>query len=132
MSSFYVRQMVETWLKDPAMVIPYYDTINEEQDPQDDMYCTGRFNSSFRETTTFCQGNTLEEGEVEVTYFGQAGIGDNALIQALEADMVTLMAQRDPDTKLTLTQRSAPFEFSGGSAGQKYGLSIYIDYQLYE
>jgi len=132
MSSFYVRQMMEGWLQDAGMVIPYYPTINEGQDPQDAMYCTLKFSSSFRDTITFCQGDTSEEGEVEVIYFGQAGIGYNALIQALEADMITLMAQRDLTGKLTLVRRSAPFEFSGGSAGQMYGLSIYIDYTLYE
>ena len=114
------------------MVVPYYPTLNEEQNPKDDNYCTARFTSSFRETITFCQGDKLEEGEIEVIYFGKPGIGDNALIQALEADMITMMAQRDPATKLTLTQRSAPFEFSGGSALARYGQSVYIDYVYYE
>lgn len=132
MSSFYVRQVVEGWLEDAAMAVPYYQTINEENNPQDDIWATADFTSSLRDTITFCQGITSEEGEVEVQYFGLPGIGYSALIQAIEADMVTLMAQRDPQGKLVLMNRSAPFETSVGSAKSMYGLSIYIDYQYYE
>ena len=124
--------MVEGWLKDVSMAVPYYPTINEEQDPQDIMWCSADFSSSLRDTLTYCQGKTSEEGEVRVVYFGQAGVGEDILIAALEADMVLLMANRDPSDKLVLMQRSAPFEFGGGSAERWYGLSVYVDYQFYE
>jgi len=130
MSSRYVRNLMETWLKDPAMAVPYYLTVNEEQDPQDDVWCTCDFSSNYRETMTFCEGVTSEEGEVEVVYYGLPGKGYDALIQMLEADMLVLMARRDP--KLALLNRSAPFEFSGGSADEMYAMSVYVDYQLFE
>jgi len=131
-SSKYVRDLVEEWLGDVAMVIPYYPTINEEQNPDDDMWCSAEFGSNLRDTVTFCGGTVIEEGEIVVDYLGQAGKGDDVLLTALEVDMITLMAKRDPANKLVLTQRSAPFEFSGGSADRWYGLSIYVDYQFYE
>jgi len=132
MSSHYVRSLVEGWLKDVAMAVPYYLTINTEQDPQDDIWCTADFSSSYRDTLTFCEGLTTEEGEVEVQYFGLPGKGYEDLIQAVEADMITLMAQRDPQGKCVLMRRSAPYETSGGSARAMYGVSIYVDYQLFE
>ena len=132
MSSLYVRNMVTGWLEDPAMAVPFYATINYEENPQDDMWMTADFSSDFRETTTYCNDQTFEEGEVELQYFGLPGKGYEALITAIEADMVTLMAQRDPQGKMVILRRSAPFETSSGSAKAMYGLSIYLDYQLYE
>ncbi len=132
MSSRYVRVLVEGWLKDVTMGVPYYLTINTEEDPQDDVWCTVDFSASFRDTITFCEGHTTEEGEVEIQYFGLPGKGYDTLIQAIETDMITLMAQRDPQGKMVLMRRSAPFETSGGSAKTMYGLSIYVDYQLFE
>jgi len=132
MSSNYVRVLVEGWLKDVAMTVPYYLTINTEENPQEDQWCTADFSSNYRDRLTFCEGLTSEEGEVEIQYFGLPGTGYSALILAVEADMITLMAQRDPQGKCVLVRRSAPFETSSGSAKQMYGLSIYVDYQLYE
>lgn len=132
MSTLYVRTLVEGWLNDVAMNVPYYPTINEEQNPSDAIWCTAKFNSDFRDVITFCRGNTTEEGDIEIEYFGLPGIGDDALLTALEADMITLMSQRDPAGKCVLLRRSAPFETSGGSASLLYGLSIFVDYQLYE
>jgi len=132
MSSSVVRTLVEQWLEDPAMAVKYYATINEDQDPDDAMWCTAKFSPSYRESTTFCGGKTTEEGEVEIIYFGQPGIGESALIVAVETDMLVLMAQRDPAGDMVILNRSAPFEFSGGSAGSLYGLSIFLEYQYYE
>jgi len=130
MSSGYVRTLVETWLNE--LTVPYYPTVNEDQNPQDDIWCTAEFSSAFRESTTFCGGYTTEEGDVEVVYWGRPGIGEDTLIAALEADMVILMAKRDLTQKLVLLNRTAPFEYTSGSAEEGYGLSVEIDYQLYE
>ncbi|RLC00593.1 MAG: hypothetical protein DRH90_18125 [Deltaproteobacteria bacterium] len=132
MSSSIVRTLVEGWLNDVAMTVPYYPTVNEDQNPQDNIWCTADFSSSFREAMTFCNGYTNEQGEVEVIYYGLAGIGEDALIAAVEADMATMMAQRDPANKLVLMNRSAPYTFSSGSADREFALSVYIDYNLYE
>jgi len=132
MSSKYVRDIVEGWLEDVAMAVPYYKTVNEEQNPADTIWCSADFSSSSRNILTFCEGVVSEEGEIEVIYMGRAGIGVDDIITALEADMLTLMARRDVAGKLILIQRSAPFEFTGGSADRWYGLSVYVDYQFYE
>jgi hypothetical protein len=132
MSSGYVRTLIEGWLNDAAMDVPYYPTANLEQNPTDDIWCTADFSSNFRDFMTYCDGMVIEEGEVEVRYLGLPGIGYSTLLAALEADMITLMAQRDPGGKCVLMSRSAPFESSGGTATLQYGLSVYMDYQYFE
>ena len=113
------------------MSVPFYGTINEDQNPRDDMWFTASFGSTWRETMTFCEGMKLEEGEIELVFFGRPGVGYNDLLTAIEADMVVLMAQKDPNGRLVLTEQSAPFEYSGGSANEEYSLSVFVDYQFY-
>ena len=132
MSSLYVRQQVETWLQDAAMTTPYYPTINEDQNPTDAMWVTADFDANFREVLAFCDGEVREEGDIELVYQGPPGTGYTALITAIEADMKTLMAQRDASGKLVLTNRSAPFEYSNGDADLNYELAITIEYSYYE
>lgn len=132
MASLYVRQLVRTWMQDAAMTVPFYNTTNEEQSPSDDIWCTLEFNYADRETLTFCAGSVEEQGELEVVYLGQPGVGDVAMLTAAEADIKTLMAQRDPNNKLILTQSSAPEEFTQGDAQMEYGLAFSIDYSYYE
>lgn len=132
MASLYVRQTVRTWLQDPTMSVPFYNTTNEEQSPNDAIWSTIDFSFADREIMTFCGGDVSEEGEFEVVYLGQPGIGDVALLTAAEADIKTLMAQRDPTNKLILTSRSAPDEFTQGDAKLEYGVSFFVNYTYYE
>lgn len=132
MSSLYIRQKFEGWLQDRTkMKVPYYPTINMDQNPQDDMWCTAEFGSSYRETMTFCDGVTMEEGEVKVVYFGLPGIGEATLLAKMEADLNTLMAQQDLAGKLVITTRSAPFDYSGGSAEKSFALACFVEYQYF-
>ena len=132
MASLYVRQKVRGWLQDPAMAVPFYNTTNEEQSPNDDIWSTLEFGFADRETLTFCNGIAEEQGEFEVVYLGQPGVGDVALLTAAEADIKTLMAQRDATNKLILTQSNPPEEFTQGDAQMEYGVSFSIEYSYYE
>ena len=132
MSSLYVRQNVETWLRDPAMTVTYYPTINEEQNPTDDIWMTADFDATFRERLTLSCDETREEGDIELVYQGPPGTGYTQLLTAIETDVKTLMAQRDPSGRLVLTNRSAPFEYSNGDADLNYEIAITIEYVYYE
>jgi hypothetical protein len=131
MSASYVRNMVEAWLKAPAVVTPFYPTINLEQNPSDPIWFTAEFDAQLRETITFCQNSTSEEGEIELFFFGAPGQGYTAVLTALETDLITLMANVDPAGKLVLTNASAPFDFSSGKADREYGLSVFLEYTYY-
>ena len=131
MSSLVVRQLFEAWLQDAAMAVPYYPTVNMVQDPTDDIWCTAEFGSTYRDTLTFCDGAKIEDGEVELVYFGPPGEGDSAILTAMEADLAVLMQQTDPSGRLVLLNRSAPFEYSGGTADQQYAVSCFVEYQYF-
>jgi hypothetical protein len=113
------------------MTVPYYPTVNMEQNPTDRIWMTAEFGSSYREVLTICQGDVLEDGEVEVIFFGPPGIGYTEVLTALELSIAALLQKVDPAGKLTLTGRSAPFEYSRGTALKNYAVSVYVDYQYY-
>lgn len=132
MSSLYVRSLFEQWLADPSLTVPFYSTINEEQNPTDNMWCTAEFTGAYRDVMTFCDGVVSEDGEVEVIYFCRPGIGYRQLLQAIEADAAVIGGKDDPNGKMVITGRSAPYEFSLGSARKDYALSVFFDYEYFE
>lgn len=131
MASKYIRDMIDTWVKDPSMKVPFYPTINMEQDPPDDIWFTVEFSSGYKEKLTYC-GTTSENGEVEIVFFGRPGIGYDTLLTALEADIKTLMAMRDPAQKMVLLDSSPPAEFSDGSADMSYEMSVFCEYIYFD
>ena len=132
MSSTYVRTLVRDWLQDGSMVTPYYDTVNADQNPLDDIWVTADFDSLYRERLTFCEASWQEEGDITLVYTGQPGIGDGPLISQAETDVKSLLSFRDPLDKLTLKNISGPNEFSGGSTNQGYQIEFVVDYTYSE
>jgi hypothetical protein len=132
MSSSFVRAKFREWLNDPAIVTPYYDTINLEQNPPEDTWVTAEFEVTFREKKTFCEGSWEEEGDVSLMFNGIAGIGDGALLSISEQDMKTLLSFRDESRQLTVIGVTGVNEFSGGSANMGYQLEYILEYQFTE
>lgn len=132
MSSSYVRETVRAWLSDSSMNVPFYNTVNTDQNPTEDIWVTADFDSIFRERSTFCAGSWVEEGDVTLVFTGLPGVGDGPLLAAAEADVILLMAMRDPNERLSLTSVSAANEYSGGSANQGYQVEFTVDYTFNE
>ena len=132
MASRYVRQQVKTWLADSSMTVPFYDTINLEQNPSDDIWCTVEFGFASRERMTYCEGLIEEDGDFEVIYFGRAGVGDDDILRAAETDINTFMSFRDSSGKLLITNRSSADEFTNGDVDREYGISFSVDYIYHE
>lgn len=132
MSSLYVRTKFREWLNDPAIVSPYYDTINLEQNPPEDTWVTAEFDVTFRERKTFCEGSWEEEGEVSLMFNGTAGIGDGTLLSAAEGDVKTLLSFRDASGQLSILGVNGVNEFSGGSANMGYQLEYIFEYRYWE
>lgn len=132
MSALYVRQTVREWLSRPDFDVPFYDTVNTEQNPSDDVWCTATFDANFRERLTFCENSWVEEGDINVVYTGLPGVGDSVVLAAAEADMLTLMSIRDPNDKLRLTAVDPPREASAGSVNQGYQISYLVEYEYQE
>ena len=132
MSDLYVRNKLRVWLAEPDMEVPFYDTINLAQNPQDDMWVTADFNATYREKLSFCNGDWMEEGDIALVYSGVPGIGDEQLIEAALADIKTLMAKRDSTSQVVLTERSSVQNFSSGAANQSYQIEIMVTYEYQE
>lgn len=132
MSQPAVRQIIRGWLQDATVVTPYYDTVNLEQNPADDIWMTAEFESITWERQTFCEGSWKEEGEVLILFTGTAGIGDGALLAAAETDVRTILAFRDPARRLHITGISGVNEFSGGSANVGYQVEYTLEYEYME
>jgi hypothetical protein len=132
MSDLYVRRQIREWMNDPAMEIPYYDTVNAATNPLDDIWVTAYFNSISREKLTYCEGSWLEDGDVSIIYNGLPGVGDEAIFMAAEKDINTFMSQRDATRQLVITSRSAINDFSGGSTNQAYQIEIIVSYEFQE
>ena len=132
MSSKYVRDKFRSWLNDGLVDSPYYDTINQDQNPTDDIWVTAEFEVSFREKRTFCEGSWEEEGEVSLMFNGIAGVGDGALLAASEKDIKTLLAFRDETAQLVIDRVGGVNEFSRGTANMGYQLEYVIEYTYLE
>ena len=128
MSSVYVRNLVRTWAA--LCATPYYDTINQEQNPKDALWFTVDFEVEGSGTLTVC-GDTYEEGIVDLVFCGAPGIGDIALLTAAEADAKVFLAQADPAGRFTIKRAMPPVEFSGGDADPNYRAVVGLEYEYH-
>ncbi len=110
MSNSYVRNMFRSWLN--ALPEPYYDTVNLDQSPPDDLWVTAVFISYGVDFIDTC-GQQEETGEVQVIWLGKPGVGDAALLAAVEAGTQALLAREDPAGKLIVTGRTAASDYAG-------------------
>jgi len=126
MSALYVRNMVKSWLGDRTLDIPFYDTVNLEQNPNDRNWVTADFESTLRDKISFCEWR--EEGEILLIFTGAAGVGDSDLLEAVEKDVKIFMAFRDLTRQLTITGIQGISEYSGGSANSGYQVEVTVEY----
>ena len=124
MADRYVRRLVESWIT-ANFATPYYPTVNTEQDPADPVWCTVDWGFSYPQRLTLCN-DQLIDGTIQVAFLGPVGIGDDALLQAAEADMVLLMQQVDPNGKLELELQGAPEDFR---QDRYYSVMFTVDYR---
>ena len=127
MSSIAVRTQLRTWCE--ALALPFYDTVNRNVDPPDKVWLTIRFVVAQGTKADYCHGQH-ETGTFDFVVLCPGGSGDDVLAAA-EADLATLMSQRDPAGRLSLV-KAGPFEdfFQPGDA-RLFTLSAAIDYQYF-
>ena len=117
MSSLYVRQKVREWAELSTVGVPYYDTINVEENPSDNIWFTAEFEPEY-----------TEEGLITFVFESSAGTGDEALLTAAENAVATILEQNDPSQDLVLEMAYAPDEYTGGTADTGYRVSISVEY----
>ena len=128
MSSLYVREFFRS--KASGLGVPYFETVNTDQNPSVPLWATFEFNSEFSEVLSFC-GDSMEEGTVDVVVSALPGTGDANAIQAVENAATYLMQQQDETGRLVLLGSQPPDEYSQGSADRTYRVVVGINYRFY-
>jgi hypothetical protein len=128
MASFAVRQKVREWLGDVANPVKFFDTINFDRRPVDDVWCTVSFGAGDQNPINYCR-DTIEDGAFTVIVYGRPGVGDITVIPAIESIAAFLMAQTDVNLKLL--SHSSPFEFTLGDGVPRYGAEMLFNYERY-
>lgn len=127
MSSLYVRSKTELWTKADTS-INFYPTVNVNQEPADDIWLTANYEAFDTLKETYCM-DMLENGEINLLFFGRAGIGYNALFAAAETYAKTFFANTDTSGRLVLVLKNAPIDFAGRN-NPWFIVEIAIEYQL--
>lgn len=123
-----IRDQVETWLT--AAGTPFYPTINEEQEPDDDVWMTVIYGFSFIGDKTFCDGR-VENGTFTVVHYGNPGLGWRPVLQQAEAVNTYLRGVVDPIGKLVITNFGFPIEFTTGDGVPWYGVEIIYQFSFF-
>jgi hypothetical protein len=71
-----------------------------------------------------------EVGSIQLDFFGDAGVGDDALLAAAEPAAKQFFRSVDPAGKLVLTNLSAPDDFTPTGGTPKFGVSFIVEYQF--
>ncbi len=132
MSKKYVRDTVRSWLpaSGSGSPIPFYETVNVDQDPTDNSWYTIEFNPEVSDEITFCRAKS-ETGVIDFVFNILPGQGDSQLLGDAQTIVDAFMLNKDPTYKLTLTNQQAPEEFSGGSANKYYQIIIGVEYSYF-
>lgn len=129
MSAFYVRQLFRQWCGEVAAFegIPFYDTINREQNPSDPVWWSCLF-IALENENTYCDDEYREVGQIVLIVSAQPGIGDADAVQAIEIIIPALLGKDDPANRLVLDSWEPPFEDTTGSADREYRIGVVVNY----
>lgn len=123
MSSAYVRTTVKNWLSGQS--IPFYNTVNEEVNPADDIWMTVDWGFAPRQVETYCR-ESVEAGNFNLVLLGRPGVGDDILIAAAETQAAVLLSRIDTSGKLVLLDYDAPVDFR---QQDKFGVEVSFEYE---
>lgn len=127
MSSLVVRQFTETAIANIGTV-PFYRTINEMPDPQDDIWLTVDYDALGMTKETLCD-DFLEDGSIRLMFMGRVGVGADTLLAAAESFADAFYQTQDPTERVTLVSREAPLDFAGEN-DPWFIVEIAVDYQM--
>jgi len=124
-----VRTLIEGWLN--ASTVKFYNTVNEEAEPAEDLWMTVLYGFSNSSILSFCRSR-LEENNFTVVLYGNPGLGWKPVITAAEQVKDHIMAQSDPAGKVQVLDYTAPVEFTAGDGSPWYGVEMVFTYQKYD
>jgi hypothetical protein len=123
MSSVAIRRKMETFAA--GLGVPYYPTINEEQNPTDPLWMSLDFSGEYSEKTTFCN-DQLEVGQIEFLFFANPGVGEQSIFSFIERVLNQVSLYQDNNLTLGTAQ---PLDDNNGSAENRwFEISCRVDY----
>jgi len=123
MASLILRQTIRDWLA--LGTVPFYDTVNLEQAPNDDYWCTVEWGFSSNQKLNYC-GDREESGSFQVYYFGPVGLGDAAVLSLAESEIELLMSRLDLTGVVNLIESNTAEDFTDENY---YGVTFLIEYE---
>lgn len=129
MSAGYVRRKIEQWCEEAAQAhgVPFYKTINSEENPPDPVWFTVEFVALFIEGM-LCEAGYHEDGAFRIVIMSQPGQGWEPAIDALEQIMPDILLKSDPSRRLVIDGYEPILEETGGSAEHTYIVSQTVNY----
>ena len=129
MSALYVRDTLRGWLSDRSLgwAMPFYDSINIDVNPTDDLWSTLLFITSTAQVVTYC-GFVEERGQFDFLGLGKPGAGDSALVAACEHDAAILQQLHDTRGQLTLVSAGPLEDFLQAGNVPWYSVSSTFQY----
>jgi hypothetical protein len=127
MSTLHARTLVHSWAA--AQALPFYDTVNVEQNPADPIWFTIEWDIPFGDPLTYC-GDKLLEGSFSLVFFGTSGETAIPLLTAAEPVVQSFMANVDPSGNLTLLDCGVAEDFWSGGDAPLFGIAFRVSYEL--
>lgn len=127
MSCWFVRENVRIWCEEVALVtaVPFYDTVNREVNPVDNVWWTVEFITLEREGT-YCSEVYNESGIITIIVSAQPGIGDEAAVKAIELIIDELHLKKNDNLQMQFPEPF--FEDTFGSADRSYRVGALLPY----
>lgn len=133
MSSAAVRSVIRTELQNYlAGLIPpiaFYETINEQATPMQDIWVTVDFQALSTEHRCYEGVKRIEQGNAVVSIFVKPGTGDNDAVLAAEA--MQMFFDGFESNGVVIVSVLPPNETTGGTAQNYYGVEIIFEYDYF-
>ena len=134
MSRLAVRLAVEaelnTFLSAQVPPVPYYKTINERQQPREDLWVSAEFFADYVERMCYAGEKRVEFGSVDINVFLKAGQGYVPAVRLADAigDHFNVL---DLGGGVEIINVYGVDETTTGDANPLYGVTLSLDYQFY-
>jgi hypothetical protein len=127
MSTLAARTLVHGWAA--AQALPFYDTVNVEQNPTDPIWFTIEWDGAYGDPLTYC-GDKLLEGSFSLVFFTRPGGTAIPLLAAAEPVVKNFMTSVDPGGKLVLLDNGVAEDFWSGGDAPLFGIAFRVTYEL--
>lgn len=133
MSSLTVRNVIRSalsaYLSGLGVPFPFYDTINETQQPNDNLWCSVDFIALSNEHNCYDGTRRIERGIATISIYGRPGVGD--LLTTAAAELMRDYFDGFSSSGVVVMNVIPSNEITSGSAQNYYGVEIQLEYDYY-